>query len=390
MVKGLELPGGSVSPYEITFSALGGPRIIVTKRDDTLPPGGPRLVPVGGFLGAGKTTSITRLAAALRKAGRLVAVITTATAAGESVDAIRLRGLGLPIGEIRGPLSTESISGAARGIPTESEFILLELPGGAPPVTLGSVAHGFPSAPLTVLVDSSRGLKMFGLEPGNGFSEQVCYLFRKQIEHASIVIINRADLPGPAKLLALRQSIERVIDGAGVLELHRSGNAGIEEWLQRLGQNEAPRPLPQFDPEIAAQGERSLAALICSLNLSTVKYFDGDKLLLNFAAVTQHLLRQETVEIAHLKMVLQASDGAEGFAAVSTSGNDLAPELTGSLSEPIQTGKMLLEIRAQVDPGLLNSAVNRALFAVMEKSPEIFARMEYCDHFRPENRAVPV
>jgi hypothetical protein len=107
--------------------------------------------------------------------------------------------------------------------------------------------------------------------------------------------------------------------------------------------------------------------------------------LLELAAWTQNLLRQESAEIAHLKMILQPSDGAAGHAGASATGSDTMSELWASLPEPIQAGRLILNLRADTDPGLLHSLVNRALLAVVEKSPELFARLEHCEHFRPES-----
>lgn len=45
-------------------------------------PAGPRFIMLGGFLGAGKTTALLRLAHHLQKAGRRVGIITNDQAAG--------------------------------------------------------------------------------------------------------------------------------------------------------------------------------------------------------------------------------------------------------------------------------------------------------------------
>ena len=56
---------------------------------------------LGGFLGAGKTTTIARLAERYVRDGRNVAVVTNDKAA-DSVDTLRLRALGLNVGELPG------------------------------------------------------------------------------------------------------------------------------------------------------------------------------------------------------------------------------------------------------------------------------------------------
>src|SRR5262245_8090784 len=60
-----------------------------------------RFVMVGGFLGAGKTTTLARLANGYQAQGRRVAIITNDHAS-ELVDTHRLRAEGFDVGEIPG------------------------------------------------------------------------------------------------------------------------------------------------------------------------------------------------------------------------------------------------------------------------------------------------
>jgi len=62
---------------------------------------GPRFVMLGGFLGAGKTTTVLRLAAWLQARGRKVGVVTNDQAAG-LVDTALAEELDLPVQEIAG------------------------------------------------------------------------------------------------------------------------------------------------------------------------------------------------------------------------------------------------------------------------------------------------
>jgi hypothetical protein len=93
-----------------------------------------------------------------------------------------------------------------------------------------------------------------------------------------------------------------------------------------------------------------------------------------------------------LKMTLNAGADLGGIVSIHLVGNDDVPQLSGELPEPIQSGQMILNLRAQADPEMLHAAVTRALLTLMEKSPELFARMENSEHFRPAplQPAVPV
>jgi hypothetical protein len=135
------------------------------------------------------------------------------------------------------------------------------------------------------------------------------------------------------------------------------------------------------DPRAFADGAALVGWLNCTVRLSTVKYFDGSKLLRELASSIQTLIQQEGGDLGHLKMVLNGEQES-GAAAISVVRSDSSPELTQEFGEPIQSGELFISAAAEADPELLHAAVNRGLLAAMEKSPELFGRMEHCEHFR--------
>jgi 2',3'-cyclic-nucleotide 2'-phosphodiesterase (5'-nucleotidase family) len=65
----------------------------------------------------------------------------------------------------------------------------------------------FTVAPVSVVVDPLRALRILGADgsgDGGGFSPNVAYIYRKQLEEAEIVVINKCDLVSPAQRSALR------------------------------------------------------------------------------------------------------------------------------------------------------------------------------------------
>ena len=125
-----------------------------------------------------------------------------------------------------------------------------------------------------------------------------------------------------------------------------------------------------------------MAWLNCTVSVSSVRYFDAGKLLIDLATCVQSLLQAEGGDIAHLKIALNPVHDSRDIAAVSLDRTDASPELLRNVSEPIQRGELILNARAYGDPEILHSVVNRALLALMEHSPELFARMQHCEHFK--------
>lgn len=344
-----------------------------------------RIVVAGGFLGAGKTTALARLGAWLRGRNTPVRVIIGA-AGGDSVDAIRFCEQGFDTQVARGAFLASPRLAEMVEPPSDSVF-LIEPPGSAAnlPGALEILRQsGHSLAPLTAVVDAEQALKMLRLDGSSRFSAPVGQLYESQIREASILLLHGAGDLAPRKLSALRTALER-INPAPVLVAGARNEAWEEQWWRLLEQNDAaPSMLPESDSAMAAEADRALAALNCVVKLSSVRYFDGNKTLLEIAALVQTLLQQEAVAIAHLKAVLSSIDFPGEHALASAAGNTAAPHLAHALGEPIQLGRMILNLRAEGDPEILHSAVNRALFAVVERSPELFARMEHSEHFRPE------
>ena len=88
--------------------------------------------------------------------------------------------------------------------------------------------ENFTVAPVSVLIDPIRALRVFGLEQGGSFSEQVLYIYNKQIEEADLVIISKSDLLDAARLGALRTAIEVKFPGKEIKSMQtvRRGWAG--------------------------------------------------------------------------------------------------------------------------------------------------------------------
>src|SRR6266542_2252627 len=164
-----------------------------------------RYIMIGGFLGAGKTTSVARLARRLTDRGLRVGLITN-DQGNELVDTAMLRSRGFATEEIPGGCFCcrfNSLVDAARKLTaaTRPDVFIAE-PVGSCTDLVATVTYplrriyggDFRVAPLSVLVDPIRALRIFGLEKGGSFSEKVLYIYNKQIEEADILVISKCDL----------------------------------------------------------------------------------------------------------------------------------------------------------------------------------------------------
>src|SRR5712671_1135224 len=170
-----------------------------------------RYIMIGGFLGAGKTTSVARLAQKLIADGLKVGLITNDQGS-ELVDTAMLRARGFATEEIPGGCFccrfNSLVDAAAKLTETTLPVVFIAEPVGSCTDLVATVTYplrrmygdDFKIAPLSVLVDPIRAQRIFGLAEGGKFSEKVLYIYRKQIEEADLIVINKRELLDAAAL----------------------------------------------------------------------------------------------------------------------------------------------------------------------------------------------
>ena len=173
---------------------------------------------VGGFLGAGKTTAIIRLARFLTERGRRVGLITNDQSVG-LVDTTLARSQGFPVEEITGGCFCcrfNTLMDAADRLNADARpDVFIAEPVGSCTDLRAAVSYplrrmygdAFEIAPLSVLVDPLRALRVLGLEAGRSFSEKVLYVYDRQLAEADVIVVNKADLLDEARLKRLREAL---------------------------------------------------------------------------------------------------------------------------------------------------------------------------------------
>ena len=236
-------------------------------------------------------------------------------------------------------------------------------------------------APVSVIIDPLRAGQVFGTEPGTAYSPALSAVYRRHLAQAELVVVNKCDLLAADGLAKLRGAIEEELPGCIVCTVSLRTGEGLDEWFQCLmGREHKPRAA---QPPVNSQGEgASLASLNCVVKLSSVKYWDSGRLLMEIATGIQNLLRAEAVELAHLKMVLSPTDDLGEVTALNLVRAESSPVVSREISEPIQAGELILSLKAEADPETLHSSMNRALLTVVERHTHLFVRMEHCEHFR--------
>ena len=351
----------------------------------------PRFIMLGGFLGAGKTTTLLRLALSLQRKGLRVGLITNDQAAG-LVDSALAEELDLPVREIAGGCfccRSESLVEALDRLEAHSQpQVFLAEPVGSCTDLVATVSlpleriykKGFVMAPYAVVVDPYRAMQSLGVEGEMLFSADVNYIYRKQLEEAEVIAINKVDVISPERLAGLRAALEREYPQARILEIASRDGLGVEALFDILSTEAGQtRQVMEMDYERyavgeallgwvniqgmlgagvredkhgagqqrkAAKKERGLAVRPGALATeaagnsagasSTPVSIDGNRWLMDLAVGIADKLTKREIEVAHLKLSLTGSAGVVDGSPRNEGGDDRSGKGKGAGS--LETG----------------------------------------------------
>jgi Ni2+-binding GTPase involved in maturation of urease and hydrogenase len=361
-----------------------------------------RYVMVGGFLGAGKTTAVSKLARRWADRGQKVGLITNDQGS-ELVDTRMLRAHGFATEEIPGGCFCcrfNSLVEAANNLSrTARPDVFIAEPVGSCTDLVATVSYplrrmygdAYVIAPLTVLVDPFRARRVLGLDRGGNFSARVNYIYRKQLEEADIIAINKSDSIDAARLESLKEALGREFPSAEVTVISARTGAGLDPWFERLDTGvQGRRASMEVDYDLYAEGEALLGWFNATVRVSGRESFSADSLIEGLAKDLQQRLGARGAEIAHLKMTFSPDAGFGGdLASVNLVRNDFVPELSMRLGEPVAAGQLVINLRAELAPEDLKAGVEEAIRETSRATPGLSMDVVHQEAFRP-GRPTPV
>lgn len=352
---------------------------------------------IGGFLGSGKTTSVAKLAKYLSDSGKKVGLITNDQGR-ELVDTKMLRSLGFATEEISGGCFCcrfNSLVEAAQNLNSGSEpDAFIAEPVGSCTDLVATVTYplrriygdDFEIAPLSVLVDPVRARRVFGLEEGGGFSEKVVYIYKKQLEEADLIVINKQDLLTSGQLQELKTTLQKKFPESEVIAISARNEEGLDHWFSKVltGGTQAIRRTMEIDYEIYAEGEALLGWLNATVDVDCPEGVDGDELLETLAKEVQNRLNEKSAEIAHFKMTLNAAESLAGEVGIlNLVRNDFVPELCQKLDDDVEKAQIIVNLRAEADPEVLAEVLEEALAASSSVHGGTSLKIDHKEFFKP-------
>ena len=351
---------------------------------------------VGGFLGAGKTTTLARLARHYMDQGKRVGIVTNDQAT-DLVDTNSLRSQGFEVGEVAGACFCcnfdELMSTMDALNEGERPDVILAEPVGSCTDLVATVIQPikrlynatFQIAPYSVILKPSHGGRVLRNDPKAGFSPKAAYILKKQIEEADAILINRIDELSEQEADELTSLINGHCPGIPVLRVSAKTGDGYEALIAFLDQDgDFGRRVLDIDYDTYAEGEAELGWLNSSVHIAATAKFSLDDLLLDVVSRLRDALAESGAETAHLKTI-GLWEGFFGVANLVSS--TTAPELSLPSNCEVQEVDLIVNARVACDPQQLEQIVR----AGVEQAGNHFgARVEFrqTQSFRP-GRPVP-
>ena len=352
-----------------------------------------RLILVGGFLGAGKTTLLARAAAVLIQRGRKIGLITNDQAAG-LVDTEIAKQVSNSVREVSGGCFccrfgdlVDSLKGLLRDF--SPDVVLAEPVGSCTDLSATVLqpmkqlyAEMLTVAPYSVLADPTRLAETLAPRAGDLFPESVRYIYRKQLEEADLIVLNKTDLLDDASLAGTRELHATHFPDRRVVATSALDGRGVEAWVDLVtADGPAGRWIVPVDYETYARGEAELGWLNAVVRLRARTRVDWKTFANDLLDRLRDACRARSAEIAHLKILLEAP------------GQVLTGNVTGLSAEPSVRGdiegvhadvSLLINARVHLDPAELRGVVEGCLAAVAGDLPFEVAAMQSFRPGRPE------
>jgi G3E family GTPase len=314
-----------------------------------------KLYLVGGFLGSGKTTAIYQAAAFLLKQQKRITVITN-DQGDELVDTAYIKTAAVPTTEVTNGCFCCNYNQFMQAIDSllpgdEAEIILAESVGSCADLvaTIAKpIAKFRPEIQLVISIFADAQLLHSLITCNASFlDENVRYIYKKQLEEADLLIVNKVDLLNEAELETVKQEIETGYAGKTVIYQNSLDETSVRNWILQLNSfgTQHERKTLQIDYDLYAKGEAILGWLDLRIRIET-KDFSAHSVGLKFIREVYSTIKKTQNPVAHLKFLLD--DGLQNHKISFTILDPVSTELP-FIDKKLNKVLILVNARIQAD-----------------------------------------
>jgi Fe2+ transport system protein B len=210
-----------------------------------------------------------------------------------------------------------------------------------------------------VILKPSHGLKILRRSGRGGFSPQAEYIFRKQIEEADFVLLNRIDELTTDIVSELKQLIESNFPGVPCLQMSAITGQGFDAFCRYLDQpGSIGTRVMEVDYDIYAEGEAELGWLNAQASLSATSPFSLDQFVLQLIERIGVALHARSAEVAHLKAIGIVD---EKYAVANLVSSTSVPVLSIGSGEMTLSADLVINARVAAEPDSLTETIQTTL-----------------------------
>jgi len=333
-----------------------------------------RFIALGGFLGAGKTTTMIAAAKLLQDQGHEVALVTNDQGT-ELVDTQLVRSEIDGVGEVTGGCfccrfedlmtvvdrllsggTVDTVLAEAVGSCTDLQATVIR--------PLRSLyADRFTVAPLTVLLDPLRYRAVAGSLPLMERAEDMVYLYGHQLAEADIIAVNKIDLLTEEERERLREDLSARYPQATIITYSARQGEQLAELAEAWNKAPAPSPLVDIDYDRYAAAEAELAWFNRSYALTAPAGFSGSQWAMGLLRHLSSAAAEHDWTIGHAKV---AVDGSGELTKLSLTAAGAKPTTDMAARAPVATATANLNARIACDPADMDGLAEAAVAAADE------------------------